>query len=88
MKVLVQDPRTEKYLTGEGRWSTVIRKARDFETPLVAATVARHAMTGAFRVVLYSPNQPAQAAAASRRPPVRIEDWRRPAGARGNRDRV
>jgi hypothetical protein len=57
MRVLIQDPRSQKYLSYDHTWSSALADAEDFVSPLNAIAAAKASANGDFRLVLYFPGK-------------------------------
>ena len=57
MRVLIQDPNSQKFLSRDGDWNTIPANAEDFGTPLSAIAAAKAATNRDFRLVLYFPGE-------------------------------
>ena len=54
VKILIQDSRTRKFVSGKGEWTSEPANGEDFITASHAIFVARTEQIGDFKIVLYS----------------------------------
>ncbi len=57
MRVLIQNPQSQKFLARHGHWDATATNAEDFKTPIKAIAFAKATSLHDFRLVLHFPER-------------------------------
>ncbi len=55
MRILIQQVGDRRYYSGNGGWTMAVADALGFPSTALAHTIARHMLSGEFRVMLHLP---------------------------------